>query len=134
MNSKIEALKKSIQQWKIIYELSKEKKYPLDYLKKMATRRMGYRDGTIRCNCFLCEEFVNISCIFNQSSCFECPMYGHWPSKFKIPFFKRKKVKVCYRYNTSLYSILMEQKTPNHKLIKIIIEFMEERLNELTKN
>jgi len=127
----IEALEKSIQQWKIMLEIQKEAgdnilmKKGITSLKQFALTTMGVSLENTSSNCFLCEYSNDM---YNRDDSYEdrckyCPMYGCWPV-----YDSNDVVDMCISDN-SLYRSL--DAPPSIKDIEEMIQVFQKRLDVL---
>ena len=122
----IKALKKSIKQWKIIYELLYHDVYDNFMSAKIQSlKRMGEPETLFKL-CFLCHEFHDSI----NKTCHGCPMVGHWPNIND----DNQPLELCYSDDSSYMHLeqnafgIMKGEEVNR-----ILTAMEERLNKLER-
>ena len=115
--TKIEVLKKSIDQWEIMLNLSLlGYSNSIETLKRLAFEQMN-EDNRPHANCFLCDYALGKTCED------ECPMYGHWPS------LNGENVDKCMNNNSVFYRIYEVKELS--EIIEIILNAMKDRLKEM---
>ena len=125
--NKIEALKKSIDQWERMVIISRTKYFSsIETLKSLALIEMGvgFYDRP-HANCFLCEYAQREGKPCENG----CPMYGYWPSfNNKEPF-----QKICLSEYSVFTEIFTEAKNGREltESIEIILNAMKDRLKQL---